>query len=89
MNQIGAIGERIPKVLEYAMLTVQANYQPSENVIKSVIGLMGDLAKHEPNSKSFLNQPNPIAFLNVHRNSPDYKIRELASWASQMVGASY
>lgn len=86
VNMLNAVNDRLQQVLEYAIITIQDQYHPTVNLIKCVLGLIGDVAVHSKAYISLLKQPQYTDFIGKYRNSADNKVREIANWAAQQLG---
>ena len=85
-NMINAVNDRLQQVMEYAIITIQAQYNPTINQIKCVLGLIGDVAVNAKAFVSMLKQPKYTDFIQMYRNNADTKVREIANWAAQQIG---
>ena len=85
-NMINSVNDRLQQVMEYAIITIQAQYNPTINQIKCVLGLIGDVAVNAKAFVSMLKQPKYTDFIQMYRNNADTKVREIANWAAQQIG---
>lgn len=81
-NQAEVLLPYIPKVVQYAFLTVQDQYKPTLTIHSNTLGLIGDIAgTYGVKAKSIICNPVAINYINWQAAGSNARVKELARWA--------